>query len=52
MKVYIVLDDSRACYDAGGIFVEAFQTREEAESYLGKFGRYDQGYFYIEEVEI
>ncbi len=52
MKVYVVLDDSRACYDAGGIFVDVFQTREEAEDYLGKFGRYDQECFSIEEVEI
>lgn len=52
MKVYVVLDDSKACYDAGGIFVDVFQTREEAEDYLSNFGRYDQGDFDIEEVEI
>lgn len=52
MKVYVVLDESKACYDAGGIFVDVFATREEAEDYLSKFGRLDQGYFEIEEVEI
>jgi hypothetical protein len=52
MKVYVVIDDSKACYDAGGIFVDVFATKEEAEAYLGKYGRYDQGDFYIDEVEI
>lgn len=52
MRVYVVLDDSKACYDAGGIFVDVFQTQEEAEDYIGKFGRHDQGDFSIEEVEI
>jgi hypothetical protein len=55
MKVYVVLDDGKSCYDAGGIFVDVFQTLEEAEAYLSKYlsnyGRYDQD-FSIEEVEI
>lgn len=52
MKVYVVLDDSQACYDAGGIFVDVFQTLEEAEAYIGKYGKYDQQSFSIEEVDI
>ena len=34
MTVYIVVDDSQSCYDAGGIFVAVFSTREKAELYI------------------
>lgn len=52
MKVYVVLDDSKACYDAGGIYCEVFRTMEAAEEYLSKYGSYDRQDFQILEEEI
>ena len=52
MKVYVVVDDSKACYDAGGIFVDVFATKEEADAYLAQYGRFDRGDFGIEATEI
>jgi hypothetical protein len=52
MIVYIVLDDSKAGYDAGGIYSGVFATKEEAEIYIGGYSKIDQGDFEILEEEI
>ena len=52
MTVYIVLDNRRACYDAGGIYCECFSTREGAENFLSGYSKYDRQDFEILEEEV
>ena len=52
MKVYIILDNSKQCYDAGGIYHDCFQSREDAEQELDKFEEYDRNDFEIIEEDI
>lgn len=35
--VWVVTDESKSCYDAGGIFVGVFSTYEKAVEYVKKF---------------
>ena len=35
--VWIVTDESKSCYDAGGIFIGVFSTYEKAAEYVKKF---------------
>lgn len=37
VKVWVVTDESKSCYDAGGIFVGVFSTYEKAAEYVKKF---------------
>ena len=52
MKVYIVLDQSQACYDAGDVFRGAYSTQELAERSINMFAEYDWMTFDIEEHEL
>jgi len=52
MKVYVVLDNSKACYDAGGIYCEVFRSHESAEDYLSNYSDSDRLDFDILEEEI
>lgn len=52
VKVYIVVNNGKACYDCSGVFEGVFRTREKAEQYLQKWNKYDRQYFDIEEHEI
>lgn len=52
MKVYIVLDNSKAGYDAGWIYCGVFTTKEEAKDYIGKYDKYSQEDFEIVEETI
>ena len=52
MVIYIVLDNSKECYDAGGIYYGVFESREDAEEELAKFDRVDRSYFEIIEEEL
>lgn len=36
--VFIVTDESKSCYDAGGIFVGVFSTYEQAKAYINRLG--------------
>lgn len=37
ITVWVVTDESKSCYDAGGIFVGVFSTYEKAAEYVKKF---------------
>lgn len=52
MKVYILLDDSKSCYDAGGIYAGVFSSMEEVNEYLSRYDRFDRAMFSVEEEEI
>ena len=52
MNVYIVLDNTKSGYDAGGIYCGVFATRKSAEEYISKYDKWDQPYFEILEVTI
>ena len=52
MIIYIVLDNSKDCYDAGGVYDSAHMTREDAEERLSVFSKYDRSSFEIVEEEI
>lgn len=52
MKVYIVLDQIKACYDASDIFHGVYASREEAEESLSGYCKSDRECFDIEEEEI
>lgn len=52
MIVYIVLDNSKACYDAGGLYVGVFATKEDAEGSISGYSKIDQEDFDILEEEI
>lgn len=52
MKIYIVLDNTNNCYDEGGIYYGAFQTKEDAEEELSKFDKCDRSSFEIMEEDI
>ena len=47
MVVWIVTDESKACYDAGGIFDSAFSSYELALAYVHKL-RHSGGMFTID----
>lgn len=36
-SIFVVTDESKACYDAGGIFVGVFSTYEQAKAYIDRF---------------
>ena len=36
--VYVVTDESKSCYDAGGVFCGAFSSYEMARAYVDRFG--------------
>ena len=38
MVVYVVTDESKSCYDAGGVFCGAFSSYEMARAYVERFG--------------
>ena len=48
--VYVVTDESKACYDAGGIFCGVFSSYETAAAYVERFGGVIGRDFDIEEV--
>ena len=50
--VYIVLDNGKSCYDAGGIYCGVFGTREAAEAYLDRYDKFDRQYFEILEESV
>lgn len=37
-SVFIVTDESKSCYDAGGIFIGVFYTYEKAKAYIDRLG--------------
>ena len=37
-RVFVVTDESKSCYDAGGIFVGVFSNYEQAKAYINRFG--------------
>ena len=37
-SVFIVTDESKSCYDAGGIFLGVFSTYEQAKAYIDRLG--------------
>lgn len=37
-SVFIVTDESKSCYDAGGVFVGVFSTYEQAKAYIDRYG--------------
>ena len=37
-SVFIVTDESKSCYDAGGIFIGVFSTYEQAKAYIDRLG--------------
>lgn len=47
MDVYIILDNSKDCYDAGGIYYGCYLTEEEAEKELSNFSAWDRSDFEI-----
>lgn len=36
--VYVVTDESKSCYDAGGVFCGVFSCYETAIAYVDRFG--------------
>ena len=52
MKVYIVENNIKACYDCGGIFEGVFATKELAEEYISKYDKSYSDFFDILEEEI
>lgn len=36
--VYVVTDESKSCYDGGGVFCGVFSCYETARSYVERFG--------------
>ena len=48
-SVFIVLDDSKDCYDAGGIYFGVYNTKEEAEDSISGFDAVDRSSFVIVE---
>lgn len=36
--VFVVTDESKSCYDAGGVFVGVFSTYEQAKAYIDRLG--------------
>jgi hypothetical protein len=52
MKVYIVLDNSKDCYDAGGIYRGVFLSHADAVEDLAMFDRADRAMFEIIEEEM
>lgn len=48
--VYVVTDESKSCYDAGGIFCGVFSSYETAIAYIERFGGKLGRDFDIEEV--
>ena len=37
-SVFVVTDESKSCYDAGGIFVGVFSTYDQAKAYIDRLG--------------
>lgn len=52
MLVYIVLDNSKDCYDAGGVFHAVFSSKEDAEEEVLRFGKEYAHNFEIEEFDV
>ena len=52
MKVYVLIDNSKSCYDAGHEFVGVFSTKQKAEEYLLRYSKEDKEFFDIEEKEL
>lgn len=50
--VYVVTDESKSCYDAGGVFCGVFSSYEKARAYVERFGGVIGRDFDIEEVTI
>ena len=38
MVVWVVTDESKSCYDAGGVFCGVFSCYEMARAYVERFG--------------
>ena len=38
MVVWVVTDESKSCYDAGGIFCGVFSSYEKARDYVDRLG--------------
>lgn len=36
--VFVVTDESKSCYDAGGVFVGVFSTYDQAKAYIDRLG--------------
>lgn len=50
-KVYVVTDESKSCYDAGGIFIGAFSTYEQAKAHIDRLGgKIGRGFDITEEI--
>lgn len=54
IKVYVVVDDSKSCYDAGDMYRSVHGSLEEAEKTLSVFDKRDRANFdiYEEEIEV
>lgn len=52
MNIYLVLDDSKDCYDCSDRFMEAFMTREEADNYIMRYSPSDREDLKVEEYTI
>lgn len=50
--VYVVTDESKSCYDAGGVFCGVFSSYEKARAYVDRFDGVVGRDFDIEEVAI
>lgn len=37
-SVFVVTDESKSCYDAGGIFIGVFSTYAQAKAYIDRLG--------------
>lgn len=48
--VYVVTDESKSCYDSGGVFCGVFSCYETAAAYVDRFGGVIGQNFDIEEV--
>lgn len=50
-SVFVVTDESKSCYDAGGIFVGVFSTYDQAKAYIDRFdGKIGRDYDITEEI--
>lgn len=52
MKVYVVVDIGKACYDCHDVYQGVYKTKEEAEASLSGYDKYDRRFFEILEEEL
>lgn len=49
--MFIILDQSKDCYDAGDIFLDAVNTKEEVKQYFKNFDKNDLNLFSVLNTE-